>query len=452
MQVTRVGIPVHNTYTPTVNKPSQIYNAPVTHDIFIKSGNPSFEAYIKTPMEFKQLSQKHVIHCPYCRKPMIYGGLVAEMQRNGLFSGPIIDFVNAITPYKKVLKKGNKQVFSTIARYAQKEPQAELSTVIQSMYSTSIKKLQRQQSKIFGELFEVSKDLPDNLTGSFRAFMRIQHKRLYGIPHQEKFNLKTFTYKISKLAKSISDKKTRESVRILIKPLMEPEFKDLTSAIPKEILAGITDKPLKDKTAEGALRYIIGSIQKYGTQLGRKDIVDLCSNSIKMLNGEAVIVPFSNKEFTHDLARHQLKTLKGSPIYVKMIKIANKLPSSVSDKNSFVVKNRKANSETIGYKLLEPSITTIEHIKPSSEKGVDTLENMALACKADNNERQSLRQYLYLRKWPKRNPQIYFNDIIYWTNKEAIFHPDTVEQMANSFWEQGKIKIDTSKLRGLSEK
>ena len=233
---------------------------------------------------------------------------------------------------------------------------------------------------------------------------------------------------------------------------MEPEFKDLTSAIPKEILAGITDKPLKDKTAEGVLRYIIGSIQKYGEQLGRKDIVDLCSNSVKMLNGEDVIVPFSNKEFTHDLARHQLKTLKGSPIYVKMIKIANKLPSSISNKNSFVVKNKYANSDTIGYKLLEPSITTIEHIKPRSKNGADELWNMALACMADNIERQNTLQSLYLRKWPKKNPQIYFDDIIHWTNKEEVFHPTTVEQMANSFWEQGKIKIDTSKLRGRSVK
>ena len=45
------------------------------------------------------------------------------------------------------------------------------------------------------------------------------------------------------------------------------------------------------------------------------------------------------------------------------------------------------NPEKIGYELLYPSLGTIEHLQPTKSGGPNTLDNMALASKALNNER-----------------------------------------------------------------
>ena len=126
---------------------------------------------------------------------------------------------------------------------------------------------------------------------------------------------------------------------------------------------------------------------------------------------------------------------------------ANKLPNSTSSKNSFVVKHRYSDSDTIGYKLLEPAIATVEHVKARSDGGVDDLTNIVLACKADNNERGSMPQYLYMERWNKRNPQIYFNDIMKISKEEQLITPSDIEGMARSVLNEGKVKVDTSGLK-----
>ena len=70
-----------------------------------------------------------------------------------------------------------------------------------------------------------------------------------------------------------------------------------------------------------------------------------------------------------------------------------------------------------------------------------------LACKADNNERGSIPQYVYMNKWNLKNPQVFFNDIIKISNEEHLINPNDIEGMAKSVSTEGHLKINTSKLK-----
>ena len=407
-----------------------------------------FGAAIKSPGEFKALTKTHAIHCPYCKRIMLYGGTLEKFLKSGLFDMPAKFVTEILKPYKKTFRGGHKMVYSMINNFAIKNPKMGLDEIIQTMYSHSLKKLRKSQTEVFKELITAASDLPQELNGPFRKFMKNQHKKLNGIPCQQDFSGKTYSYKLYKMLQTVSTRETKTRLIEIAEILSSPMFKDLSAEIPIDVLNKVTKgKTIKDGTANSLIKYILDEVQNYGQSINRKDIVNLCITSRKMLNEQPVVVPFSNKEFMHDLVKTQLLPIKNTPLYTKIISIAQKLPNSETNVNSFIVKHKYADSKTIGYKLLEPGITTIEHIKPRSENGVDALKNMALACKADNNERQSISQVVYLKKWPNKNPQIYFNDIIKISNKESLILPSDIVEMSRSFFEEGNVKIDLSRLK-----
>ncbi len=345
------------------------------------------------------------------------------------------------------MKTGQKQVFDQIQGYANKSPQTHLSQVIQFMYQKSIKRLVRTQSHIFKALVDESKNLPPEMQKNFRKFMKIQHKRLYEIPYEEEFNPQKFSYKVNKKIQSIPHEELRAYLTKITTPLAEPAFENRNNIIPIETASKITKRKLGQLKTAQDYSEIIKRVKTIGVRLDRQDIVRLCETSQKMINHQPVLINFSNKEFMEELVKVQLADIKGTPLYYRMVSIANKLPNSKSNKNSFVVKHRYSDSDTIGYKLLEPSITTIEHVEPRYYGGSEDLTNCVLACKADNNERGSTPMHLYMQKWNKRNPQTVFNDIIAISNKEQLIKPSDIEGMAESVRTEGHVAIETIKLK-----
>ncbi|MBR6098415.1 HNH endonuclease [bacterium] len=454
MRVSGVNIFAYNNCKAEKPVITSVYSNPfisvpiIGHDTFEHS--PSFTANpIHTHGQFRFLTKEHDIHCFYCKKLMLYGGTLQELLESGVFSGPIKDFVEAVRPYRKRMKKGQRTVFDQIERYSKKSPQTHLSEIIQYLYQNSIRRLVKTQSGILKDLNEQSKALPsEDMRTSFRKFMRKQHKRLYEIPDYEEFNAEKFSYKIDKMIQSIPNDELKAYLTKITTPMAEPEFLERNTIIPYELASQMTKSKLgKLHTAEEFSEYVIMRVQKIAERLGRQDMVRLCETSKDMIHNKKVTIPFSNKEFMLELVKEQLAGIKKTPLYYEMMHTANKLPNSTSSKNSFVVKHRYSDSDTIGYKLLEPAIATVEHVKARSDGGVDDLTNIVLACKADNNERGSMPQYLYMERWNKRNPQIYFNDIMKISKEEQLITPSDIEGMARSVLNEGKVKVDTSGLK-----
>ena len=416
-------------------------------DTFTKS-TPSFTA-ITTHGQLRYLTHNHRIRCIYCKKPMVYTGDISAMQRDGIFSGDVKTFVETVKVYKKHMKDVNRIIFNKVEKYSRKAPQTTLSTIIENIYSNSLKKLRKVQKKILRELEEVAKDLPKSTKDKFNAFMDIQYKRLNEEPYPEKFHGKTFKYKINKIAQSFGDKEDLKNYIIrVVSKFDNPIFKEDNIILPEDILDSISSR-FKGKhiTAKEAKLYVINRLQRIGERFGRKDLVELCKTSEKMVNGEPVKVNFSNKEFMHDLFEHVLAEHKKTDIYYRMIKIAQKLPNSMSNLDSFIVKWRYSNSDLIGSRLLEPSSATVEHVKPTSDGGLDIVQNWTLACKEDNNNRMSMPQYKFLKRFSPRNPQAFFNDIIEIANNEGTITRNEIEGMAQSVKEEGHVVINLNRLK-----
>ena len=408
---------------------------------------------IKTPVtnhkEFRMLTKDHVIHCIYCKKPLIYHGTLRDMLARGVFSGPVSEFVKEISPYRGYMKRGQQQVFDQIAKYAEKSPQTHLEEILQLLHQNSIKRLVKTQARIFKLLIEESKKLPPDMQKRFRQFMKVQHKRLYEIPYQEKFNPETFAYKVHKMVQSVPNPELRGYLLRITAPMTTEKFKNPENLIPRELGLQMTSSRIdKLHTAKDFSEYVIYRVQKIGERLDRQDIVRLCRTSQRMIEGKKVIIPFSNKEFLKELAKVELAELRPNPVYYDMLAISRKLPSSNSNMSSFVVKHRYSNSDTIGYQLLKPSITTIEHEKTRTSGGSDALSNCVLACNADNFNRGSMPQYVYLDRWNKKNPQVYFDDVIKISNEENLISPSDIEGQALTLKEQGHVEVDLSALKG----
>ena len=323
----------------TLPKPETV-NRQLQRDIYVSS--PSFTANpIRTHGQFRFLTKDHNIHCLYCKKPLLYGGTLQDMLESGVFSKPIKDFVEEVKPYRKSMKKGQRAVFDQIQHYAKKSPQTHLSEIVQYLYQNSIKRLVKTQSGIFKSLINESKHLSADEQKEFRKFMKIQHKRLYEIPYKEEFNAEKFSYKINKMVQSIPNEELKTYLKKITTPLADEVFKDNRSIVPQELGLQITKSKLgKLKTSKDFSEYVIQRVQKIGSRLNRQDIVRLCQTSHKMINGQPVVITFSNKEFMEELVKRQLAGISKTPLYYKMVNIANKLPNSTSNNNSFVVKHR----------------------------------------------------------------------------------------------------------------
>ncbi len=403
---------------------------------------------VSTHKQFRKLTEDHVIHCIYCKKPMIYAGTLQDMLRRGVFSGSIKDYVAETMPYREYMKRGQQLVFDQIVKYAQKSPQTHLEDIVHFLYQNSIKRLVKTQSKIFKLLIDESKNLPPDMQVRFRKFMKKQHKRLYEIPYQEDFNAENYAYKMNKMIQSIPNPELKEYLLRITTPMYGEDFKNFDNIIPRDVGLQITHSNIdKLHTAKEFSEYVIYRVQKIGERLDRQDIVNLCNTSKRMMEGKPVVIPFSNKEFLRDLANVELAELRPNPVYYNMLAISRRLPSSNRSMSSFVVKHRYSNSDTIGFQLLKPSLTTIEHQKTRTSGGSDALTNCVLACNADNFERGSMPQYVYFRQWNKKNPQVYFNDVIKISKEENLISSSDIEGQANTLAEQGHIKVDISALK-----
>lgn len=492
--------------------------------------------YITTKTEFRDLAAKRVIHCPYCGQPMLGIRTFYELQDNGVFSGPISEFVKQVKPYEKCLKPGNREVFKSIEQHAKKTPNAHLSRVITLMYNDSLKKLRNAQKPIFMEFEKAMVDLPDSYKPKLAKFMDKQTYKLLEIPYIDEFNSDDFQYKLKRLAQTLNNTSDKSYITQLADTINHPAFRDESIEIPdslinkvypikanntrirqltintasrknmsqlkndnnlvlnilcstntngntglKKIFIKNLSDALQDETFDSkeiglpentakklididtkdhlAIQnlfkkeiqlHIINKIKKTGEKQNRRDIVNLCNTYEDMLLGKPVVIAFSNKAFLIELVQ-QLHGLEKTEIHSRLLNIAKKLPNSESNKNSFVAHHKLSNSNTIGYYLLRPSVATIEHIKPTHDKGKNDMSNWALACEADNNKRMHTRQEEFLTKFDPKNPQKYFDDIIKAAN-EGLIDPKDVIDEAKAFKIEGNVIINTKRLKGAAYK
>lgn len=429
------------------------YRYPVRDSISFSSKFTPINSHDK----FRELMVKFKVHCLYCNKQMTYDDkMLSTWKKEGVLSAPIRDFVNKIAPYKSGLMDTEGAIFSIIEHLSKKNPDAKLNYVIKLLLSQAQKNLLNQQKPILKEIVSTANNLPTEYSDKVKKLIHKNKCRMLNIPYIDEFSTKEFSYKMKKIIKTLpNDKNTYKLKRLnLALNSTDLKYKDLEIStktierIEKAIGFNINSFPFKlSKNVRNSrskiLNLLIHNIKKRAIETKNKELIKLCKENEKRLKGLPATSKFSNKALIYDLSE-ALENCPNKKIKAEIFKLANNLPTSSDSVHAFIAKHSEASSTKIAYNLLSPSTVTIEHMHPSSEKGIDKVTNWAGAHKRCNNVRQSKDMNNYYKLFDPKNAQSYWDDIMQLANK-GYFSFNEVIEMLKIFQKESKIKIQSNK-------
>ena len=132
------------------------------------------------------------------------------------------------------------------------------------------------------------------------------------------------------------------------------------------------------------------------------------------------------------------------------------LPTSVTSENAFIVKYAGRTQQEIAKRLIRTSIGTIEHIKPDSLGGANSIDNFMLVSGNANSTRANMPLAKFIERFPNipKNCQKYINQIIKIIHNGGFkgyeTYPYQIERTLNKE-SDGKINLNLSKYRYTEE-
>ena len=130
---------------------------------------------------------------------------------------------------------------------------------------------------------------------------------------------------------------------------------------------------------------------------------------------------FKRKTFLNSL--NEITPLPGeAAVFEQMKDMALYLPTSGSSENAFIVKYANRSHAETAKRLLRASVATIEHIKPESLGGSNSLDNFVLASASANSYRSNMPLNKYINRFPDipANCQKYINKLLKLMNAGAL--------------------------------
>lgn len=196
---------------------------------------------------------------------------------------------------------------------------------------------------------------------------------------------------------------------------------------------------------------VLDSVDKISMELSPKTALDLrhkttrCRQVILVNNQEDT---FKRKTFLTSL--DEITPLPGEvSTFEKMKDKALFLPTSGSSENAFIVKYANRSNQETAKRLLRASVATVEHVKPESLGGANSIDNFILASASANSYRSNMPLSKYIDRFPKIpvNCQKYMDKIIALMNRGALkgneLYPYKITRLLNTESE-GRINLDLS--------
>ena len=400
---------------------------------------PSISFGIANSAKLKTLFS-YGLNCMYSGIEMIDPKKVQKLLKNKLFDGPALNVVERMGQFKGSLQSIEASVFKLIEERAKLHPEKTIEQIIQDLVPFHKKELRKRQSPILQELIAASRELPEEYRYKFKHFINEAIDKLDDRPIEVPYSRSEFKYKLEKIQQDVDKNKNLKATRAMRK-LIEVSEKLTT----KEVEVSLEEKIATLDFMEKILRT---SVLKDNPQ-----IKALFANTRSRLNGEKLLVPFSRKGFIYDLDK-MLRDLPDTELRERMVAIAEKLPTSRDCVSAYIMKHRNDPSEKIAYKLIWPSMASVEHIHPRACGGPDAMSNFGGACTRINSDRSSMDFVDYMKINPnvKKYCQQYVDRLIQLA-KEGVFEKiglDTkyIEEFKMAILEesQGKIVLDISKL------
>ena len=365
---------------------------------------------------------------------------IQKLLKNKLFDGPAFNVIERMQQFRGSLQSIEASVFKLIEERAKLSPEKTIEQIIQELVPFHKKELRKRQSPILQELIATSRELPEEYRYKFKHFINEAIDKLDDKPIKVPYSRSEFKYKLEKIQQDVDKNKNLKATKAMRK-LIEVSEKLTT----KEVEVSLEEKIATLDFMEKILRT---SVLKDNPQ-----IKALFANARSQLNGEKLLVPFSRKGFIYDLDK-MLRDLPDTELRERMVAIAEKLPTSRDCVSAYIMKYRNDPSEKIAYKLLWPSMASVEHIHPRACGGPDAMSNFGGACTRINSDRSNMDFVDYMKINPnvKKFCQQYVDRLIQLA-KEGVFEKiglDTkyIEEFKMAILEesQGKIILDISKL------
>ena len=372
---------------------------------------------------------------------MIDPKMVTKMLKNNTFRQPASRVIEVLTPYEKSITGTEAKVFEIIKEAAQNSPDKNLHELMQEIAPRFKKRLRKKQNPIFEELIEASHKLPDKYRYKFKQFMDNTNKKLNDEPVIVPFSSYEFKYKLEKIKADIQKGEDIKAIKVMDKLIKEAnKFTNSTTA---------NTIGRQKNTLSFLYKIFKHSVLKENTALN-----NLFNTSKSRLNKESTVIPFNRKSFIYDLSK-LIQDIPDQQLQEKMISIAQKLPTSKESTSAYILKVLPDSSEKIGYRLLWPSIASVEHIYPKSCGGPDLMYNFGGACCRENTERQNIDFMKQLKRCPqtKENCQKYIDKLIELANS-GVFAKHNINvkyilDFKNTIYRQSRktLNLDISKLK-----
>lgn len=446
------------------------------------------------PLKFKQLSSMADLKtlakgghqtCIWCGGRMFHPEeletfqyITKRISKSGeLFSRVMLHFQDYLPPeYVKLIKK----VFA----YSVANPEQSLKSVLQKMLPEAQSKLERKQFLVFHKMKKLSLDLPQELKKDFDILLENSRYRVLGVSHMEDFSAKEFCYQLNNLVKRLPTNFPKQKITDIAGILTHPALRDESNVNVPHFFEtfyrqlkinprsnGNYISPKHPDWRNRAKLLVIKLINEMGestNRAGKREINELCNRASDLILHKPTVVPFSNKAFGYKLNEILDKANnKGLQEKFNMINF----PSSTSDMNAFIVKNRNVPEETWIHNFLKSSEVTLEHIVPILRK--TSVKQLSKSNKPKNVVSRTRKGENNLGNWSlahawcnvrhgcenikgdnfpfsKEAGVKYFKTMIADANK-GLFSGETIIQMARNYFFETGIKINLKGLKYSSE-
>jgi len=378
--------------------------------------------------------------CMYSGVIMIDPKKVQKMLKNKYFEGSITQVLEKIKPFEKSLQGIELNVYKILQERAEYNPDWTVSEAIQSIVPQYKKELRSKQAPMFQQITAECKKLPEEYRLKFHHLMQETRDKLADRPIIVPFSRAEFKYKLEKVKEDIDKLKNIKATKVVNKLISVSE--ELTS---QDI----------ELTREERLKVIdfMNIILKTSVLKDNKQIKYLLDTTRSRINEEKMLVPFSRKGFIYDLNK-VLADYPDKDFVENMNEIAEKLPTSRDSTAAYIMKFATEPSEKIAYRILWPSMASVEHIHPKSCGGPDLMANFGGACTRENSDRKSIDFVEQMRLRPKTPYycQMYVDRLIELA-KKGVFENNNIdikyiEDFADTINKEsrGRIVLDLSKL------
>lgn len=380
--------------------------------------------------------------CMYSGIPMIDPKMLTRWMKNKVFNRPASQVLEILEPHKTSFIGIEAKVLDVIKERAAVHPDKNIKEILNEVEPVFKRRLRKKQSSIFHELTYAAQQLPDKYKYRFKMFMDETDKKLNDKPVSVPFSSYEFKYKLAKIKDDIQNGQDIKSKKVMNKLLKESKrFHNTTNS----------------KTIEDQKKVVnfMEVILKKSVLKNNEQLQNLIEVSKSRLAQDKIIVPFNRKSFIYDLAR-LIKDLPDSDLQEELLTIAQKLPTSQESTSAYIVKVASEPVDKIGYRLIWPSLASVEHILPRSEGGLDIMANFGGATTRENSLRKSIPFVQQMKRRPMTPVycQQYVDKLI------DLYHhgvfgrlnisPKYILDYKNTIWVQSqhRINLDVSKLYG----